>query len=234
MLAAESLQALTAQVTWLGPAAAFLAGLAAAVTPAYLPLASAVVGVMLGGRGPTGWRTLRLASALVVGMVAATATVGALFGAGGVALSRILVERLGLWYLLGAGFLLIAGLATLRVVPLRLPRLRWRPSPVNSLAGAFLLGVPFGLTTCPSCVPLLLPIAAGAAASGQAWFGAALFGSFTLGLGLPILILAGSAGRLGSVSRFAHLTPWLERAGGVLLLLAGFWFLYQFVNLSRM
>lgn len=228
-----SLETVTSQVAWTGPAAAALAGLAAGLTPAYLPLASAMVGLVLGGQTGRTRRTVSLAVALVAGMATVTATVGALFGAGGTLMTKFLSQRLALWYVLGGALLILSGLGTLRLLPLRLPAYRWRASPVSSPAGAFFLGLPFGLTTCPSCVPLLLPLAAGAAASGNPWFGAALFGSFTVGLGLPMVLLAGSTGALGRVSALSRTAPWLERGGGALLIGAGLWFLYQAFTLTR-
>lgn len=153
--------------------------------------------------------------------------VGALLGLWGAIVIRLLTQRLFIWNLLAGVMLGFVGLATLGLVRITLPGLRRTVGPVKSPAGAFALGLPFGLTTCPSCVPLLLPLATGAAVSGTPWYGATLFAAFSLGLGVPILILAVSAPALGRFQRLGRLARWLQLAGGLLLLLASAYFFLE-------
>ena len=227
MFSTAELQALASQVSWLGPVAGFVAGLASALTPAYLPFASTAAGVLAGGRRLTVRRAGGLAAALVAGMMAATGVVGALLGLWGAIVIRLLTQRLFIWNLLAGVILGFVGLATLGLVRIPVPGLRRPVGPIESPAGAFALGLPFGLTTCPSCVALLLPLATGAAASGTPWYGATLFAAFSLGLGVPILILAVSAPALGRFQRLGRLAKWLQLAGGLLLLLASAYFFLE-------
>jgi len=100
--------------------------------------------------------------------------------------------------------------------------------------GIFGDGIPFGLSTCPACTPMVLPVLGAAAASGEAWVGAALLFTFGVARGVPLLV-AGAV--TDAAMHLRHVTAWvprIERAGGVLLLLAALYFLYQSVAATGM
>ena len=105
--------------------------------------------------------------------------------------------HLGLTNLLIAvlpGFL---GLALLRKVRVTLPAARPILRKADSLAGSYLLGIPFGLSVCPACTPLGLPNLGATAATGTPWVAAALLLVFGPGRGVTVVV----AGRLLSLGR---------------------------------
>lgn len=212
-------------------ALAMLAGLVMGVAPSSVPLMSVMVGSVAGqteAKTPTGVRRALLFSiGFVLGMATVDAAIGGLFGFLGSVVIEVLVGYLSVTNLAVAALLAAIGLALLRLVQVPWPRLQVSPRPVNSFGAAYALGVPFGLSTCPACTPMVLPILGAAAATGEAWLGAALLFVFGLTRGVPLLI-AGSA--TGAIKHLRHVTPFvpkLERAGGVLLLLAALFFFYQ-------
>jgi cytochrome c-type biogenesis protein len=87
-----------------------------------------------------------------------------LFGLVGFAVLRALAELLPLAYAVLAVALAIASLALLRVIRVTIPVFAPTTNPARSFLGSYLVGMPFGLSTCPACTPLLLPVV-GAAAS---------------------------------------------------------------------
>lgn len=209
-----------------------LAGLIMGVAPSSLPLISVVVGSVAGGGKPAGAETggrrgLVFATGFVLGIATIDALIGALFGFLGYALIRALAGSQALTNL-GIGLLLVGmGLALLRVIHVPWLRFDARPRAVTSFAGAYALGLPFGLSTCPACTPMILPVLGAAAATGEPLLGAALMFAFGLARGLP-LMLAGVA--VGAVSHLRTVTLWIprvERAGGILVLLAAAFFLHQ-------
>lgn len=207
------------------------AGLLMGMAPSSLPLVSVVVG-SVAGRGtaeakPASRRGLVFAAGFVLGIATIDAAIGGLFGFVGYTLIRALAGSLAITNLVLAGLLVTMGLALLRVVHVPWLRRQAQPREVNSFAGAYALGIPFGLSTCPACMPMVLPVLGAAAATGEVWVGAALLFTFGIARGVPLLI-AGAA--TGAAMRLRGVTAWvprIERAGGVLLLLVAVYFLYQ-------
>jgi cytochrome c-type biogenesis protein len=209
-----------------------LAGLIMSVTPSTLPLVPVVIGFVVGRRGEparpvTKTRALALSVAFVLGMATVDAAIGALFGLLGYYVVMTISSYLDLTNLLIAALLVFLGLALLRKVRVPLPTARPRLRRADSLPAAYLLGIPFGLSVCPACTPLVLPVLGAAAATGVPWVAAALLFTFGLGRGVTVVVAGTAAGALASVERSARWVPAVERIGGVLLLLAAVFFLYQ-------
>lgn len=207
------------------------AGLLMGLAPSSLPLVSVVAGWAAGRKtpeaGPASRQGLVFAGGFVLGIATVDAAIGGLFGFTGTVLIRLLAGSLALTNLLIAGLLVVLGLALLRVLRVPWLRLQARARTATSFKGAYALGIPFGLSTCPACTPMVLPVLGAAAATGKAWLGAALLFTFGVARGMPLL-LAGAA--TDAVMRLGVVTRWvrrIERAGGALLLLAAVYFLYQ-------
>jgi cytochrome c-type biogenesis protein len=212
-------------------ALAFVAGLISFTSPCCLPLmpgyVSYVSGVASGtpseheGTVAVRSRTMLAAGLFVMGFATTFTLMGAAASELGTLIlrNRIVLERV-------AGlFVIVMGLATTGL--LRVPFLyrerrfdlgRIRPGP----AGAVPLGMAFAIGWTPCIGPVLAGILTAAATVEGAWRGAALLFVYSLGLGVPFLLLA-----LG-VARTGRLFHWLRRhgraievAGGSILVLMG-------------
>lgn len=201
--------------------AGFLMGLA----PSSYALYPVVAGFVAGDQRRSGSRALVLSSAFVLGTATVDAVLGALFGLLGGVVIEAVARYLVLWNVLAAAVLGLFGLALLRVVRIRWPvvRMTWRKA--HSVPGAYALGIPFGLTACPACTPMVLPMLGAAAATGTWWFGAALMFVFGLARGVPLLLVGTGTGLIDRVRRTGRWVRNVERVGGVLLLLAALYFL---------
>lgn len=207
------------------------AGLLMGVAPSSLPLVSVVVG-SVAGRGtpeskPASRQGLLFAGGFVLGIATIDAAMGGLFGFIGDAVIRALAGSLAITNLVLAALLVAMGLALLRVIHVPWLRLQARPREVTSFGGAYALGIPFGLSTCPACTPMVLPVLGAAAATGEAWVGAALLFTFGIARGVPLLIAGAATGAAMRLHRAATWVPRIERAGGALLLLVALYFFYQ-------
>jgi cytochrome c-type biogenesis protein len=219
-------------VSTLGPfALAFVAGLISFTSPCCLPLMPGYVSYVSGvaGGGAEGaaatvavrTRTMLAAALFVAGFALTFTSMGA--AASGLG-SVILRNRIILGKVAGV-FVILMGLATIGL--LRIPFLyrerrfdlgRIRPGP----AGAFPLGVAFAIGWSPCIGPVLAGILAAAASVRGAWRGAALLLVYSLGLGLPFLLLALGVARTGRLFRWLrrHGRP-IEVVGGSILVLMG-------------
>lgn len=197
------------------------AGLLVLLSPVALPAVSTMLGAVTGAGERKGWPAAGLSGAFVAGMAVTDAALGAALGLLGAAVIRLLITNLvRVQLVLGVVLLLLALVMCRRVrIPLGLPD---RPTGrIRRPRDAFLLGLPFGLLSCPGCTPLLFPIAAGIAATGSPVYGAALMAAFALGEGLPMVVLgAGLAGLVRSPA-IRRLTGVVERASALLFALGG-------------
>lgn len=202
------------------------AGLLVGVAPSSLPLYSVVGGCVAGQAGARA-KGLLLSAGFVLGLASVDAALGVLFGFLGQAVVLALARHLALINLVLALVLVVLGLALLRRIRIVVPVLDAKPRRVETFGAAYALGVPFGLTTCPACTPLVLPVLGAAAATGSPWLGGLLLFGFGLARGLPLLALGGAAQALERVPRMTQWVPAIERVGGILLLIAALYFLYQ-------
>ena len=204
---------------------ALVAGFVSFASPCVLPLVPGFLGYVTGlsdvalekrGRG----RLLLGALLFVLGFSVVVIAVSATASAVGAALfaHRLLLMRAGGVVVIALA-LVFLGLGTQRT---------WQPSwrPAAGLAGAPLLGVVFGLGMSPCTGPtfaailaLTVPLSGG---GGGVARGVVLAVAYSLGLGLPFLLIAGGYSRAGRAS------GWLRRhhraiqvVGGVLLLTVG-------------
>ena len=212
-------------------ALAFVAGLISFTSPCCLPLMPGYVSYVSGVASGTpseheGTVAVRSRTMLAAGLfVMGFATTFTLMGAAASELGTLILRnRLVLERVAGL-FVIVMGLATTGL--LRVPFLyrerrfdlgRIRPGP----AGAVPLGMAFAIGWTPCIGPVLAGILTAAATVEGAWRGAALLFVYSLGLGIPFLLLA-----LG-VSRTGRLFRWLRRhgraievAGGSILVLMG-------------
>jgi cytochrome c-type biogenesis protein len=208
-----------------------LAGLVVGVAPSSFPLISVAAGLALGqNAAPEDGRHIRgvaLSAGFALGVATVDALLGALFGLFGFAVLRLLVHYLAFAYALFAVFMLVAALALLRVIHIVVPTLAPASRPARSFGASYVLGIPFGLSTCPACTPLLLPVVASAAATADPLLGAVLMGTFGIARGVPIVAAATMAGSLPHLTPMRRYTIWVERIGATLMLGAALFFFYQ-------
>lgn len=215
-------------MSWFGPVAlAFLAGVVSFTSPCCLPLMPGYVAYVSGtGQEMTGTvavrrRVLTSAGLFVLGFAA----VFTLMGAGATAIGPLIARNRLSLERVGGVLVIVMGLVMLRA--LRIPILyrearfdlrRIRAGP----AGAVPLGAAFAIGWTPCVGPVLASILAAAATAQTAWAGAGLLFVYSLGLGLPFLLLAwGHARAVTAFAWFRQHGRAIERFGGGLLLAMG-------------
>lgn len=209
----------------------FLAGFAMGLAPSSYALYPVIAGYVAGEEEErSGSRGLVLSLAFVLGTATVDAALGALFGLVGGVVIEAVARYVVVWNVVVAALLLAFGLALLRVFRVRWPVLKMTWRKAHTVPGAYALGIPFGLTACPACTPMVLPMLGTAAATGTWWFGALLMFVFGLARGLPLLAVGASAGWLARMKAATTWVPRLQSAAGWLLLLGGAYFLFEAVR----
>lgn len=198
---------------------AALIGIIGFLSPCVLPLVpgylSYVAGLSGDGARPSQRRMIGGAVLFVAGFTAVFVTQGVLFGALGGAVNqhRLLLERV-----LGV-VTIVMGLAFLGFVPVLQREFRSHRLPRVGLVGAPLLGIGFGLAWAPCLTPTLTAVDSLATSQGSAGRGAFLQICYSLGLGIPFVLVAVGfgwvAGTLAFLRRHRRV---ISQVGGVLLI----------------
>lgn len=208
-------------------AVAFAAGILSFLSPCVLPLVPAYLTYVTGLSAEEmdgARRSEVLASALA--FVLGLSLVLSVFGLGVTAIGQALGDYQGLMTRLGGAFVIVLGLHTAGL--LRLPAL-YREKRVDFLqfrgrgaTGAFLMGGAFGIGWTPCVGAILGSILTLASQSDTLGRGTLLLFAYSLGLGVPFILVAlgikRAFGVLGSIKR--HLRT-VELASGTLLVATG-------------
>lgn len=204
---------------------AFLAGILSISAPCCLPLIPGYLSYVSGvatGEGPGRRSRVLGAAALFVG---GFATIFTALGAAASVFGSLLLGALPTLVKVAGVFVILMGLSMLGI--LRLPFLqrekrfdmrRIRSGP----AGAFPLGMAFAFGWTPCIGPVLATILTAAAATQSASRGAGLLMVYSLGMGLPFMLMAYAYTKEGrTVGFFKRHALFIERAGGGLLIVMG-------------
>lgn len=211
---------------------AFVAGVVSITSPCCLPLMPGYVSYISGvSAGDEGSRRRVLGTGLL--FVAGFAFVFTALGATASAFGDFFLSRLPLFIKISGVVVVVMGLAMLGL--LRIPFLyreaRFDMSRIRrGPAGAVPLGMAFAFGWTPCVGPVLGAILTSAAATQTVWKGTALLFVYSLGMGIPFLLLAlGSSKASRAFGFLRRHGRGIERAGGAMLvamgvlLITGYW-----------
>ena len=204
---------------------ALAAGFISFASPCVLPLVPGFLGYVTGLSGVT--LDQRGRSRLMLGALLFVLGFSAVFIAVAVTVSSagaLLKEHQSLLMRLGGVIVILMAVMFMGVGSQRMFAPRWKPA--AGLAGAPLLGMVFGLGWAPCTGPTFgAIIALSTALSGDQQAisrGVGLATAYSVGLGLPFLLIAGGYARAGRASRWLQTHHrGIQIAGGVLLLVVG-------------
>ncbi|PHP46010.1 cytochrome C biogenesis protein [Methanosarcinales archaeon ex4572_44] len=204
----------------------FVAGLGTILSPCVLPILPAVLSGSVGSR----FRPL----AIVVGVSVTFTTMGvfaSLFGAGFM-LFEAYLRWFSIVFIIAMGLVLFderiggvyTSLASRAVSAVKLPAVEAGGG--GGVLGGFALGLSLGVLWIPCVGPILgavlAYVAAGAAGSGSLFYGAFQLFVYSLGVGVPMLLIAYSGKTIsGRSSKIARYAPFFKKISGFVLLFVG-------------
>lgn len=190
----------------------FLAGVLTSLTPCIYPMipitAAIVGGQSVGETAAPRWRTLALTGSYVLGLATVYSILGLVAGLTGTMFGSISTNP---WlYFAMANLLVIAALAMLDVIPVRLPQgLVQRAATAGTggrAAGAFVMGSMSGLVAAPCGAPVMLAVLTWVTKTGSAALGFVYLFVFSVGM-CALLVAVGLAS--GVVSRLPRAGAWM-------------------------
>ncbi|MBI4544507.1 MAG: cytochrome c biogenesis protein CcdA [Gemmatimonadetes bacterium] len=208
-------------------AVAFLAGVFSFLSPCVLPLVpsylSFVTGLSIDDLSRGGRRSAVLVPSLL--FVGGFSLVFLLLGASATIAGQLLLRYQDWIARIGGALIVLFGLHLLGVLRFNLLLREWRaqlPSRPAGYLGAVGAGIVFGAGWTPCIGPVLGAVLTYASVRATMTGGVLLLGGYALGLALPFLLAALATGAFLQASRnLRRLLPALEKAAGVMLVLAG-------------
>jgi len=200
---------------------ALAAGIVSITSPCCLPLMPGYLAYVSGTagaetEGDVAVRTRMVGSALL--FVLGFALVFTLLGAGFSVFGASLIARRQFLIRVAGVFIIVMGLVTAGVLripflhrELRMDLSRVGPGP----GGAIPLGMAFAIGWTPCIGPVLAGILTAAATADGAWSGASLLFAYSVGLGIPFILLAFGFARANKAF------SWLRRHSGGIELIGG-------------
>lgn len=196
----------------------FLGGLALNLTPCVYPLIPITVSYF-GGRAE-GQRGALLAHALLylAGMSLMYSALGSLVALGGGMLGEALTHPLVILGL--SGVLVALALSMFGLWEIRLPAALNRLAGASraGLVGTFLMGLTVGLLAAPCVGPFVVALMTHVGRVGHIWYGMTVFLILSLGLGLPLTVLAIFSGSINRLPGAGSWMIWVRRLFGLVLL----------------
>lgn len=204
-------------------------GLLLAFTPCVLPMVPILSGIIV-GQGPdvTTRRAFLLSLTFVLGMAVTYTAAGAAFAAAGQQIQGLLQQT---WVIVGvAGLFVLLALAMFGFYDLQIPS-SWQTR-LNAMSGrqrggsyygAAIMGMISALVVSTCVTPPLVAALAVIAQAGDVLRGALALFALSIGMGLPLLIIGTSAGRL--LPRAGAWMNAVKAIFGVLLLGVAVWML---------
>jgi len=222
----ENIEQIIAMYPLLAFGAVFLAGVLSSASPCVLVTIPLVVGFVGGYSEGDRWKAFRYSLAFILGLSltftafgAAAGLLGTMFGTLG-----------GPWYLIAGVIALVMGGQLMGLYEINLPIKRDYKPQRGGIVGAFLLGLFFGVVSSPCATPVLVVLLTLVAGKGQVLYGIALLFCYAVGHCL-LMLFAGTF--TGFVEGFikargvVNFSLWAKRVSGLLVVLAGAWFLRQ-------
>lgn len=218
-------------MTNVAPSAAFFAGIVSFLSPCVLPLVPGYISFMSGlsleelSRGADRRQVLRRAGLGSIFFVLGFTVVFTALGASASAVGRLLAGHMGLISKLAGAVIVLFGLHTTGLLPIKWLYYEKRVSAAGvgpGYGGAFLMGLAFAFGWTPCIGPILAGILALAATQETVAQGMALLAVYSLGLGLPFIATGFAVnGFLAFFARYKRYIRWGEIAAGLLLIVVG-------------
>jgi thiol:disulfide interchange protein DsbD len=186
-----------------------------------IPITAAIVGgTSVGEASPPRARVLLLTFSYVMGLALAYATLGLIAGMTGTIFGTISTNP---WlYFAMANLLVLASLAMLDVLPIRVPAaLLQRAATAGTggrAGGAFVMGSMSGLVAAPCGAPVFAAILTWVTATQSGAMGFVYLFAFSLGMCALLVVVGLSSGALSRLPRAGAWMVWIKRGFALVML----------------
>jgi thiol:disulfide interchange protein DsbD len=203
----------------------FLAGVLTSFTPCVYPMIPITAAVVGGGSVDANApgarrRAVRLTFAYVLGLSLVYAALGLFAGLSGTMFGSVSANP---WlYFVMANVLLLAALAMLDVIPVRVPQALLRRASAagggGSTSGAFTMGAVSGLVAAPCSAPVMAAVLTWVTTTRSAALGFLYLWVFSFGMCALLVAVGLSSGTLARLPRAGAWMLWIKRVFALLMI----------------
>ncbi len=211
----------------------FMAGVLTSLTPCIYPMIP-ITAAIVGGQSADGSaaprsRTVLLTFSYVAGLAVVYAVLGVIAGMTGTIFGTVSTNP---WlYFVMANVLLVAALAMLDVIPVRIPSsLMARASTAGTAgraSGALVMGAVSGLVAAPCSAPVMAAVLTWVTTTHRAALGFVYLLSFSLGMSALLVAVGLFSGTLVRLPRAGAWMIWVKRAFALIMLGVAEYYLVQ-------
>jgi cytochrome c-type biogenesis protein len=211
----------------------FIAGVLTSLTPCIypmIPITAAIVGGSSVGDAPRPRaRTVALTFAYVIGLATAYASLGLFAGLSGTMFGAVSTNP---WlYFVMANLLIIAALAMLDVIPVRLPTaLLTRAATAGEggkISGALIMGAVSGLVAAPCSAPVMAAVLTWVTATKSGVLGFIYLFVFSLGMCTLLVFVGLFSGSIARLPKAGEWMVWVKRLFALIMLAVAEYYLVQ-------
>jgi cytochrome c-type biogenesis protein len=207
----------------------FFAGVLTSLTPCVYPMIPITAGIVGGQNLGTGSRKRAavLTLSYVFGLALVYATLGLIAGLTGSLFGSISTNP---WlYLAMANILILAALAMLDVIPVKVPARFLRPTGGNGgkVITSFGMGAASGLVAAPCSAPVMAGVLTWVGTTRNAGLGFVYLFVFSLGMTALLIVIGLFSGTLTALPRSGPWMLWVKRAFALILFGAAEYYLIQ-------
>ena len=205
----------------------FIGGLALNLTPCVYPMIPITVS-FFGGRAaeekPSQIRLVAHGLCYLLGLALTNSTLGVVAALSGGLMGAMLQHPLVLSVI--AGILVLFATSLFGFWDLRLPGILSQAAGKSHSGyfGSLFMGITLGIVAAPCIGPFVFGLLTWVAAIGSAWFGFLIFFTLSLGLGLPLFVLALFSGQLQRLPRAGGWMNWVRTLMGWVLVAMAVYF----------
>ena len=210
----------------------FVGGVLTSLTPCIypmIPITASLVGGQTSGVATPRWRPLTLTLSYVLGLALVYAALGLFAGLSGTLFGTVSTNP---WLYFGmANLLVIAALAMVDVIPVRIPQgIAQRAANAGSggqLAGTFAMGAASGLVAAPCSAPVMAAVLTWVSTTHSAVLGFIYLFVFSLGMSTLLVAVGLSAGTLSRLPRAGAWMMWVKKIFAIVMLGAAEYYLIK-------
>ena len=211
----------------------FIAGVLTSLTPCIypmIPITAAIVGGSSVGDAPRPRaRTVALTLSYVIGLATAYASLGLFAGLSGTIFGSVSTNP---WlYFAMANLLVLAALAMLDVIPVRLPTALLNRAATagegGKVSGALIMGAVSGLVAAPCSAPVMAAVLTWVTATKSGILGFIYLFVFSLGMCTLLVVVGLFSGSLARLPRAGEWMVWVKRLFALIMLGVAEYYLVQ-------